>query len=68
MKRTRTILFGTIILGAFAVASCGSKQAKEAKACKEGEKKECCAKKDSSGCEMKCTHDKTAVDTTNKTE
>lgn len=56
MKKMRIILLGVIFLSAFAFVSCGS-QAKENK---EGEKKECCEKKDTTGCEKKdstsCEH------------
>lgn len=69
MKRTKAILLGVVFLSALALSSCGSKPAKETKeCCKEGEKKECCEKKDSTACEKKCEHDKTACDTTKKTE
>lgn len=47
MKRTKSILLGVVFLSALAFASCGPRQAKEAK---EGEKKECCEKKDSTAC------------------
>ena len=68
MKRTKAILLGVVFLSVLAVASCGSKKVKK-EACKEGEKMECCAKKDSTaGCEKKCEHDKAACDSTKKTE
>lgn len=57
---------GVLFLSAFAIASCGSKKAKEKESCKEGEKKECCEKKDSTGCEKNCMHEKEAADTTKK--
>jgi len=67
MKRTRTFLMGTLLLSAFVFASCGSNQVKESK---ENEKKECCEKKDSTGCDKKCEGEgeTAASDSTQKTE
>jgi hypothetical protein len=70
MKSVRTILFGIALLSTLTIASCGSKSAKTS----EGEKKECCEKKDTSSCcekkdstkcDHKCEHHK---DSTKKTE
>ncbi len=63
MKRTKSILLGVVFLSALAFASCGPRQAKEAK---EGEKKECCEKKDSTAacCEKKDTTACAKKDTT----
>jgi len=64
MKRSRIILFGVLFLGALTFTSCGSKRVKVGT---EGDKKECCEKKDNSSCEKECGQGKTACDTT-KTE
>jgi len=53
MKRTRIILLGVVLLSVLTFAACGSKTSKENK---EGEKKECCEKSDSTNCEKKCMH------------
>ena len=73
MKRARIILMGVVFLSAFAFASCGSQAIEN----KEGEKKECCEKhdstscekKDSAGCKKECEHkcEKASTDST-KTE
>jgi len=52
MKRSRSLLLGVIFISALAFASCGNKEKKES--AKEGEKKECCEKKDSTACEKPC--------------
>lgn len=69
MKRTKSILLGVVFLSALAIASCGSKKAKETKECdKEVEKKECCEKKDSTASEKTDTTACAAADTTKKVE
>jgi len=70
MKRTKSILLGVVFLSALAFASCGAKQAKEGKECKEGEKKECCEKKDSTAacCEKKDSTACASADSTKKVE
>jgi len=66
MKRTKAILLGVVFLSAFAFASCGPQKAKEAK---EGEKKECCEKKDSTACcEKKDSTASVSADSTKKVE
>lgn len=65
MKRAKAILLGVVFLSALALASCGAKQAKQEK---EGEKKECCEKKDSTCCEKKDSTACEKADSTKKME
>lgn len=52
MKKTRVLIMSAIIVGALAFSSCGNKEKKETG--QEGEKKECCEKKDSTASDKKC--------------